>query len=280
MSFNGKQLSTFEHLSRDERRTFTATMFRRAGETRDAAERDRILDDVVMANVGVARSIASRYRSRGIPTEDLEQVAYAALVRAVHQYDDRLAPDFLAYAVPSIRGELRRYFRDNGWMVRPPRRIQELQSQVVETRDRLRAETGERCRHEDIAKALDVSEEEVIEALCAEGCFAPVSLDSPVGEDSSTRLGDVIADPHDGEDASAAEARATLLPVVRRLSARDRALLRLRFFEDRTQQEIADEFGVTQTQVSRLLSKVLRELRADLLSSSSASEGWADEVMN
>lgn len=268
MSAHGMQSTPFDHFSRDERRKFTATKLRQAAEADDPADRKAVLDDVVLANVGVARSIASRYRSRGIPAEDLEQVACAALVRAVHCFDGRLASDFLAYAVPSIRGELRRYFRDSGWMVRPPRRIQELQSRVVETRDRLRAQTGGVCSHADIAEALDVPESDVAEALAAEGCFTPTSLDLPLGEGAASTLGDLLHDPMQAGEASAAEARAMLRPVVRRLSARDRALLHLRFFDERTQQEIADEFGVTQTQVSRLLSKVLRDLRTGLVGSS------------
>ena len=265
MSAHAMQSTPFDRFSRDQRRKFTATMLHRAAETADVVERKAVLDDVVLANVGVARSIASRYRSRGIATEDLEQVACAALVRAVHRFDGALASDFLSYAVPSIRGELQRYFRDSGWMVRPPRRIQELQSRVVETRDRLRAETGRAVSHADIARALDVAEPDVAEALAAEGCFTPTSLDLPIGEGSTSTLGDLIRDPQEGDDTAAAEARAMLRPVVRRLSARDRSLLRLRFFDERTQQEIADEFGVTQTQVSRLLSKVLRDLRTGLV---------------
>lgn len=243
-------------------------MLRRAAETEDVVERKSILDEVVLANVDVARSIASRYRSRGIATEDLEQVANAALVRAVHCYDDAVATDFLAYAVPCVRGEVRRYFRDNGWMVRPPRRIQELQSRVVETRDSLTAESGKSPSPEAIARALEVPVVDVVEALSADGCFTPTSLDLPLGEDSANTLGDLLCEPTaTTNDASAAEARAMLRPVVRRLSPRDRALLRLRFFDDRTQQEIAGELGVTQTQVSRLLSRVLRDLRAGLLGS-------------
>lgn len=265
MSAHGMQSTPYDQFSRDERRKFTATMLRRASETQDEADRKAVLDDVVLANLGVARSIASRYRSRGIATDDLEQVACAALVRAVHRFDGRLASDFLAYAVPSIRGELRRYFRDSGWMVRPPRRVQELQSRVVEARERLRAEAGGSCSHADIAEALGVSESDVAEALAAEGCFTPTSLDLPMGEGSTSTLGDLLRDPQEEGAATAAEARAMLRPVVRRLSARDQSLLRLRYFDERTQQEIADEFGVTQTQVSRLLSKVLRDLRAGLI---------------
>lgn len=272
MAVNALQSTPFDHFSRDERRKFTAVMLRRAADSEGPDARKAILDDVVLANIGVARSIASRYRSRGIATDDLEQVACAALVRAVHKFDGALASDFLAYAVPSIRGELRRYFRDSGWMVRPPRRIQELQSRVVETRDRLRAETGASTSHADIAAALDVPETDVAEALAAEGCFTPTSLDLPVGDESSSTLGDLLRDPQGAGEASAAEARAMLRPVVRRLSDRDRSLLRLRYFEECTQQEIAEEFGVTQTQVSRLLSKLLRDLRAGLVGAAAQPE--------
>ena len=251
-------------LSRDERRRFTAAAFCSASETEDDAERACILDQVVVANLGVARTIASRYRSRGIALEDLEQVASAALVRAVHRFDITLASDFLAFAVPSIRGEVRRYFRDNGWMVRPPRRVQELQTRVLDARDRLRSETGGLCSERAIADALDVPEEDVAEALRAEGCFSPSSLDVPLTAGGTTRVGDAIADPHGGEQMAAAEARVMLSPLVRSLSERDRALLRLRFFDERTQQEIGEELGVTQTQVSRMLTRVLADLRGSL----------------
>ena len=219
---------------------------------------------MVIANLGVARTIASRYRSRGIALEDLEQVASAALVRAVHRFDITLASDFLAFAVPSIRGEVRRYFRDNGWMVRPPRRVQELQSQVLDARDRLRSGSGGPCTDLAIAEALDVPVEEVVEALRAEGCFSPRSLDVPLTDGGSTQVGDAISDPRGGENLAAAEARVMLRPLVRRLSDRDRSLLRMRFFDERTQQEIGEELGVTQTQVSRMLTRVLADLRGSL----------------
>lgn len=257
-------LSTPRPVSRDDRRSFTAEAFLAASETHDVAERAHLLDQVVIANLGMARTIASRYRSRGIAIEDLEQVASAALVRAVHRFDITLASDFMAFAVPSIRGEVRRYFRDNGWMVRPPRRVQELQSRVLDTRDRLRSESGGPCTELAIAEVLDVPVEDVVEALRAEGCFSPRSLDVPLTDDGSTLVGEVIADTLGGEQLAAAEARVMLRPLVRQLSERDRALVKLRFFDERTQQEIGEELGVTQTQVSRMLTRVLADLRGSL----------------
>ncbi|KQY54231.1 MULTISPECIES: sigma-70 family RNA polymerase sigma factor [unclassified Nocardioides] len=258
------QKNPFDDLPRDQRRKLTASLLQRAARASTPEERARLLEDVVLANVCVARSIASRYKSRGIASEDLEQVANAALVRVVQKFDGEHESDFLAYAVPSIRGEIRRYFRDHGWVVRPPRRIQELQSRVIEERDRLGSEGRRTPSDGEIAAALDVPEQEVSEALRAEGCFTPTSLDAPVGDDVGASLGDMLPDPQ-ADEAAAAEARVMLRPVVRRLSARDRKLLRMRFFDELTQQEIADEFGVTQTQVSRLLSRIMRDLRSGLV---------------
>lgn len=251
-------------LPREQRRRLTASLLRQAAQVEDAEMRAELLEEVVLANVCVARSIASRYRSRGIPAEDLEQVANAALVRAVNQFDGDRASDFLSFAVPSIRGELRRYFRDHGWMVRPPRRVQELQSQVIEERDRRQVDGRQTPTDAEIAQRLGVPEEDVTEALRAEGCFTPSSLDAPLSDEAGATVGEALADSDAHEDSDAAEARVMLRPVVRRLSSRDRELLRLRFFEEMTQQEIANEFGVTQTQVSRLLSRALRELRSSL----------------
>ncbi|KRF11357.1 hypothetical protein ASG90_16505 [Nocardioides sp. Soil797] len=251
-------------LPREQRRRLTAGLLRQAAQVDDPEMHAQLLEEVVLANICVARSIASRYRSRGVPTEDLEQVANAALVRAVQQFDGTRASDFLSFAVPSIRGELRRYFRDHGWMVRPPRRVQELQSRVIEERDRLQVDGRRTATDAEIAERLDVPEADVTEALRAEGCFTPSSLDAPLSDDAGATVGEALADADPLSDSDAAEARVMLRPVVRRLSPRDQELLRLRFFEELTQQEIADKFQVTQTQVSRLLSRVLGDLRGSL----------------
>ena len=260
---HGGLRNPYADISRDKRRRLTSGLLAQVLEAGTDEERKRLLDEVVLVNCCVARTIALRYRARGIPQDDLVQVATAALVRAVHQFDASLGRDLLSYAVPSIRGEMRRYFRDHGWTVRPPRRIQELQSKVIDMRDQLTREQAAPTTA-DIASALDVPESDVEEALAAEGCFTPSSLDAPVGEDGAASTGELLPDPQGAEARHAAEARVMLQPVVRALSVRDRKLLRMRFFEDQTQQQIADELGVTQTQVSRLLSRILGELRRGL----------------
>jgi RNA polymerase sigma-B factor len=230
--------------------------------TADRRERDALLDEVVHLNMGVARSVASRYRHRGIPEDDLVQVAYLGLVKAVQGFDPAFERDFLSYAVPTIRGEVRRYFRDHGWTVRPPRRVQELQAAITAAAETLTQSTGRSPRPSELAAYLEVDQEEVISALAANGCFTPTSLDRPVGEDGDATLGELIGCRDGGVDS--VDARVMLGPAVRSLKERDRRILYLRFFAGRTQQEIATEIGVTQMQVSRLITRILRDLRLAL----------------
>ena len=242
-----------QDLPRETRRRETTRLLAEAtAATGDA--RAALIDEVILVNTSVARALAARYANRGIALDDLEQVAYLALVRAAHKYDGALAEDFLVYAVPTIRGEVKRYFRDHGWTVRPPRRVQELQAEVMrsESRDPL-----------ELAETLGVTEAEVAEAQQLNGCFSPLSLDAPVNGDSGVAsLGDLLV----GEDAehSASEARLMLAPVLRSLTERERLIVSLRFVEDLTQEEIGIRIGVTQMQVSRLLKKVMTKLRAEL----------------
>ncbi len=230
--------------------------------------RQDLYDALVRVNMGVARSIAARYRNRGISDDDLEQVAYLALVRAARAYDHASGHDFLSFVVPSIRGEVRRHFRDLGWMVRPPRRIQEIQGRLEVTESELHGSLGRAPSPEELASRLDVSVSEVREALAATGCFTPVSLDLPTSTEESS-LGDQIGTTDRGLEVI--EARLTLAPLVRRLGYRERRILELRFFHECTQQEIADDIGVTQMQVSRLLSALMTRLRRELESTDNGS---------
>jgi len=253
--------SASETAQRAERASGTADLLARAARC-SQEQRLRLLSEVVELNMGVADAIASRYRRRGVADDDLHQVAYLALTKAARNFDPDAGHDFLSYAVPTIRGELCRYFRDSGWMVRPPRKVQELQSRIFATQSELSLTLGRSPSPREVAKFLDEPLGDVEEALAAEGCFTPTSLDRTIGSDSDLTVGDLLR----GSDASgsAAEARVVLAPLVRRLSERDKQVLRLRFFEDCTQQEIAQAIGVTQTQVSRLLSRIFCELRDGL----------------
>jgi RNA polymerase sigma-B factor len=239
----------------------TADLLTRAAQ-HPSGSRQHLIAEVVELNMGVAEAIAARYRRRGVAEDDLRQVAYLALTKAAIRFDPDAGDDFLTYAVPTIRGELRRYFRDSGWMVRPPRKVQELQARIFASQADLVMRLGRSPSAQEVADDLGEPRADVEEALAAEGCFTPASLDRPAGSDTEVSVGDLLGGRDPGR--SAVEARVVLAPIVRRLSERDKRVLRMRFFEDCTQQEIAQEIGVTQTQVSRLLARILGELRDGL----------------
>ncbi len=245
--------------TRQQRSELTRDLLDRAAATSDPTARAALLEEVVLVNRGVAEAVAARYRNRGIAQDDLIQVAYEGLTKAVKRFDPELRNDLLTYAVPTIRGEVQRYFRDQGWTVRPPRRIQELQWRVNRCLDSLGHELGREPNDEEVMGRLELDPTAYREVVEAFGCFQPTSLDNPVSVDGATTLGELIAD--EDHDRRASEARVVLAPVVRQLSERDRRILYLRFFEDRTQEQIGHELGVTQMQVSRLLSRILRRLR-------------------
>jgi RNA polymerase sigma-B factor len=222
-------------------------------------ERRALEQEVVRLNLPVAREIAMRYRGRGIAMDDLVQVASLGLVKAVRGFDPERGSDFLSYAVPTIRGELRRCFRDAGWTVRPPRSIQELQTEIWRAESDLAQSLQRSPLPREIAAHLRVSEERVLEALGADGCFAPTSLDAPLGDGDDSGVGQYLGEMDAQFDR--AEARVILAAVVGRLSERDRTIIRLRFFEGWTQAQIGAAVGVTQMQVSRLLARILGDLR-------------------
>jgi RNA polymerase sigma-B factor len=224
-------------------------------------ERQHLLDKVVLLNAPIAKSIATRYRSRGVETDDLEQVAYLGLVKAAHGYRPAERSEFLAYAVPTIRGELKRYFRDCAWTVRPPRRLQELQGSIAGAEPELIQRLGHLPSCTETAEALHAQPDDVTEANAARGLFSTLSLDAPGGEAGAT-LAETIGRLEDG--FAQVEAIRMLAPVVSRLEDRDRRILELRFGAGWTQEQIGQELGVSQMQVSRLLRGILDRLREQL----------------
>ncbi len=247
--------------TRAERARQTTELLQRIAATDDAEAAHELREQVVLINRRVAEAVAQRYRNRGVPLDDLVQVAYEGLTKAVARFDPTMRKDLLTYAVPTIRGELRRYFRDQGWMVRPPRRIQETQTRAQDAVRSAEQLLGHQPSDAEVARELGITVEEYREAMAAQGCFQPTSLDTPVGS-RGTRLADVLGE--DDTDLEASDARTVLAPVVRRLSERDRRIIYLRFFEDLTQAEIGEDLGVTQMQVSRLLTRILGTLRTEL----------------
>ncbi len=246
----------------ETRGQISTRLLTRAAQETDPLERKRLQDEVVIMHMGLARATAARYRGRGIAQDDLEQAAAMALLKAARNFDPSRGVEFLSYAVVTMQGEVKRQFRDYGWMVRPPRAMQKLQADVARAEGVLTQRLGRSPRVPEVAEHLGVPEDHVVEALSADGCYTPTSLDMPVGEAGTGSLGDSLC--AEGDEFDGAESRVMLLPVVRALPERERTVLYLRFFKQQSQSQIAAQIGVTQMQVSRILSRLLLELRGQL----------------
>jgi RNA polymerase sigma-B factor len=228
----------------------------------ESGDRD-LRDELVAAHIGLAQYLARRFANRGETLDDLTQVASIGLVKAVDRFDPARGVEFSTYATHTIVGELKRHFRDRGWAVRAPRRMQELYLRLSDVVGTLSQELGRSPTIGDLAAEVQVSEEEVLEALEAGQAYRFASLDagSPGGADSEgdslmARLGD------DDTELDTAETRAVLAPLLATLSSRERLIVRLRFFGGLTQSEIATRLGISQMHVSRLLARSVAQLRA------------------
>jgi RNA polymerase sigma-B factor len=246
---------------RDQRREVTLRLLREASAA-EPGEALALQNRAVALNLHVARSVAAQYRNRGTALDDLNQVAYLGLVKSARRFDVRQESDFLSYAVPTIRGEVRRHFRDHAWLVRPPRRIQELQATIEQARGDLGQSLGRSPRPSEIAAHLGLDAALVSDAIAARGSFQAASLDHPISDAGTVRLVDRLV--AEVETLDAVEARVTLAPLLRGLGRRDRLIVELRFFRGWSQSQIGTEIGVTQMQVSRLLNRILADLRAGL----------------
>lgn len=224
--------------------------------TRDRRLRDRL----VAAHLPLAAHLARRFANRGEPVEDLEQVAALALVKAVERFDPSRGLPFAAFAGPTIVGELKRHFRDTGWALRVPRRIQELHLALAGVVERLTHQLGRTPTVGEVAAAAGAAEEEVLEALDAGRAYRPDSLDAHDDADHTGRPDRPVAAAAD-PDLDRVEAGATLAPLLATLPERERLVVRLRFFAHMTQSEIAALLGISQVHVSRLLARSLQRLR-------------------
>ncbi len=243
----------------DER---TKTILREAAEATAVRARDRMRDEAVEINMPLARALASRYRSKGVEWDDLVQVAYLALTKAVAGFDPLSPYRFSAYATATVRGEIKRWFRDHDWMVRPPRRYQDLRLVISQRESDLAQELGRTPRPDDVAAELGVSTHDVRASAAACQGRRSLSLDAPVYDPGSSSLGETVADP--GDDIDSLEWRLCLGESLARLEPRAQLILRMRFENEATQAEIGEALGVSQMHVSRLLARLLDQLREDL----------------
>jgi len=228
-----------------------------------AGDRDPALrSQLVEGHLGLAEYLARRFSNRGEQLDDLVQVASLGLLKAVDRFEPSRGVEFSTYATHTIVGELKRHFRDKGWAVRAPRRMQELYLRLGKVVSSLSQELGRSPTIPELAADAQVSEEEVLEALEAGQAYRFSSLDAPGGGDDDD--GDTLSAHLGGEDPRLLEAehRAALSPLIERLAPRDQTILHLRFFVGMTQSEIADQLGISQMHVSRLLARSLNQLRA------------------
>jgi RNA polymerase sigma-B factor len=229
--------------------------YRHFAETRDLTTRG----DIIEAHLGLAEYLARRFTNRGEPLDDLVQVASLGLVKAVERFDPSRGLEFTTFATPTILGELKRHFRDKGWAVRVPRRVQELHLRVSRVVDELSLELGRSATIQEIAARSGTTEDEVVEAIDAGSAYRSASLDAGRDDDGAPGLLATLGD--EDPELDSAERRAALEPLLSSLQPRERAILYLRFYEGLTQSEIAQRLGISQMHVSRLLTRSLAQLR-------------------
>jgi RNA polymerase sigma-B factor len=243
--------------SRDRRALEDRRLLVRYHESGDAGARE----ELVKRFLPLARQLAWRYQRTNEPLDDLMQVASVGLVKAIDRFDPERGTAFSTFAVPTILGELKRYFRDAGWAAHVPRGMQERAMRLEQAVEALHRRLGRSPSTKEVAAELDQTEEEVLETLEAQSAYDAVSLEQQRSDDSQG--GDTYADTLATEEESyeLVEYEATIEPALKALSSRDRMILHLRFSEDMTQSEIAERIGVSQMHVSRLIRQALTRLR-------------------
>lgn len=230
----------------------------------DQPRRAQLRDGLVEMHLPLVNHLARRFRDRGEPLDDLVQVGTIGLIKAVDRFDLGREVEFSTYATPTIIGEIKRHFRDKGWAIRVPRRLQELRLVLAAATSELAQRNGHSATVAELAEFVGVEAGEVLEGLESAGAYATLSLDAQdQGGDNAPPMGHSIGI----EDAAllGVEHREALRPLLERLPARERRILVLRFYRELTQSQIAEELGISQMHVSRLLARTLRELHDSLL---------------
>jgi RNA polymerase sigma-B factor len=218
-------------------------------------------DEIVGSQVGLAEYLARRFKNRGEPIEDLIQVALLGLLKAVERFDPGRGLEFSTFATPTIVGELKRHFRDKGWAVRVPRRVQELHLRMGTVVNNLSQELGRSPTIPEIATRAEVSVDEVLEAMEAGRAYRFSSIDAPAGDDDDRVASPAAAQLGEDGGMEEVEQRMLLSPLVASLPKREQMIIHLRFFRGMTQSEIATRLGISQMHVSRLLARSLTQLR-------------------
>ncbi|GAB1337769.1 RNA polymerase sigma factor SigF [Streptomyces sp. E-15] len=220
-------------------------------------------NQLVRMHLPLVEHLARRFRNRGEPLDDLTQVATIGLIKSVDRFDPERGVEFSTYATPTVVGEIKRHFRDKGWAVRVPRRLQELRLALTTATAELSQLHGRSPTVHELAEKLAISEEEVLEGLESANAYSTLSLDVPDTDDESPAVADTLG--AEDEALEGVEYRESLKPLLEDLPPREKRILLLRFFGNMTQSQIAQEVGISQMHVSRLLARTLAQLREKLL---------------
>lgn len=226
-------------------------------------QRAELRNRLVRMHLPLVEHLARRFRNRGEPLDDLTQVATIGLIKSVDRFDPDRGVEFSTYATPTVVGEIKRHFRDKGWAVRVPRRLQELRLSLTTATAELSQQHGRSPTVHELAERLGISEEEVLEGLESANAYSTLSLDVPDTDDESPAVADTLGS--EDEALEGVEYRESLKPLLEGLPPREKRILLLRFFGNMTQSQIAQEVGISQMHVSRLLARTLAQLREKLL---------------
>jgi RNA polymerase sigma-B factor len=223
-------------------------------------ERAAARDDLVHLHLPLVEHCARRFRNRGEPFEDLVQVGTIGLIKSVDRFEADRGVEFSTYATPTIIGEIKRYFRDKGWAIRVPRRLQELRMHIATTTAELTQDLGRSPTPRELAERIGCTVEEIIEGMESSNAYSTLSLDA---SDDSDEPGGTMLDALGIDDPNLehVEVRESIKPMLDQLDPREKRILVLRFFKNMTQTQIAEEVGISQMHVSRLLSRTLDQMR-------------------
>lgn len=236
----------------------TRKLFAQYKETKDPEVRDQL----IVSHLNLVRFLASKFKNRGEPLDDLIQVGTIGLIKAIDRFEPDRGLEFTTYATPTIMGEIKRHFRDKGWSVRVPRRLQELSSKINQVTDDLTKELQRSPSIEEIAQRLDTNVEEVLEAMESSSAYSSVPLEGGgFGADGDETPSIIDQYVTEDEDLAGSDDRIVLEEAIRDFSPREQEIIRMRFVEGLTQVEIAEKLNISQVQVSRLLRRTLKRIQ-------------------
>ncbi|WP_037910356.1 RNA polymerase sigma factor SigF [Actinacidiphila yeochonensis] len=259
------EIPPYDEIGPVDARALSKTLFARLQDLEEGTyEYSYVRNTLVELNLALVKFAASRFRTRSEPMEDIIQVGTIGLIKAIDRFELARGVEFPTFAMPTIVGEIKRFFRDTSWSVRVPRRLQELRLDLAKAGDELAQKLDRAPTVRELAERLDLSEHEVIEGMAASNAYTASSLDAqPDEDDAEGALADRIG--YQDHDLEGVEYVESLKPLIAKLPERDRTILSLRFVGNLTQSEIGEQLGISQMHVSRLLSRTLSRLRRGLM---------------